>query len=363
MKPKLKSDVRLWRSLPSRRIFIGNRAIKLELPSNLSVANLEIALAEFKSNEIEWEQLKSRLTDEEFDVFEKILSGAGLIDSKSTAIIYQDNNCLQDKLQERRRLSVSEEIFLTRISIEANGITRTSDFKDGGLARVLERKYFQIEILGEGRLATSLFGLLVSSGFDNCRISPISRTSIFDSRAKNKFYVNSSSDLMGGYLQQKDIGFSRAESLYNLQQGSRLYADNYYCDDETDLVVCLGRPYPELLHSWLEKGTPQIYAEMISHGDIRIGPYVTGNSSACFNCVALSEVDSGIPLSMLLDYRHTFLPVALAGAGSGLMALEITRIADSDSSNLTDSTATLNMRNYLDPLITKWHRHPSCGCH
>ena len=355
--PRLKPGVKFWRSDLNRQLFIGTRFRNFLLPDYFGDLAIEPALASLANGK--FEQAKH-------SVLVAALKGLNLIDSQSTELNYQYRDNRSEDLNSRSIRSVAEQSFLTRFEIEAQGVSGADGVIDGGVARVLERRDFFIEIHGAGRILFPLLSNLITSGFDNCAIASNSDIRL--------------TDICGGFLRRSDSGFDTNRKLISLKEEVSLYPEVLGSGGKPDLIISIGPPAPEVMQNWLNLRIPQLFIDYENSSELRIGPYVEPGNGPCYNCLAIGESERGLPslnsLSWSLEIggsaerdlkssrrvRGFELTSSLASYGASLVALEAIKIADTENSNFHQKTILLSMLNYLEPQITSWERSPRCGC-
>lgn len=342
--PKLKSGVRYWRSDITRQLHIGSRLSSYLLPNQIGSFELEPALALLADGKLQNILEAQNLIS--------ILENLSLLDSEETEIDYRYGDEESRNIAASIRRSVAQESFLSRIKIEADGITRTPKLKDGGVRKVLERREFAIQIHGLGRIAFAILGTLIAAGFDLSEIS------------ENIEILGK--DVIGGCVSKKDIGLSARLKANELLSESSLYPEPLKVLKRADLIISIGRPFPEVLQNWNRERIPQLFIDFDSSGEARIGPYVEPGSSACYNCVNLAEREGGIPslstVNSSLPGSDLDVTAALATFCAGTVTLAVTQVADTGKSDLFEKSALYSTLNYLEPQITAWERSPRCGC-
>jgi hypothetical protein len=349
--PRLKSGVKFWRSDFNRQLLIGTRFKNYLLPDSFGDLAIEPALALLKVG---------RLEPERHAVLIAALKGLNLIDFQSTELHYQYRDNRSEDIGSLPIRSVAQESFLARFEIEASGVSGAEDVTDGGVARVLSRRDFFIEIYGTGRLLFPLLSNLIASGFDNCDIATRSEIKV--------------GDLSGGFLRRSDAGFDTNRKLIALKEEISLYPEYLGSGGKPDLIISIGSPTPEVMQNWLTLKIPQLFIDYENSSELRIGPYVMPGNGACYNCLSIGEIERGLPslrsiLGNIESEKKPHSPASefeltasLASLGSSLVALETIKIADSESSNLHQRTMLISSLNYLEPQITSWERSPRCGC-
>lgn len=342
--PKLKSGISFWRNGATGQLQIGSRFSNFLLPDQIGSLEIEPALRLLASGELaEGFETKNLLS---------ILEELSLLDQEETEINYEYGEEENRNIAALNNRSVAQDSFLTRIEIEADGITRTPKVKDGGIRKVLERREFAIQIHGSGRIAFALLGTLFATGFELCEI-----TKDFEVRGR---------DVIGGCVTKKDIGRAARLKMAELLLESSLYPEPSKLLKRANLIISIGSPPAEVLQEWNRERIPQLYIDFDNSGEIRIGPYIEPGFGACFNCVNIAENESGRPSINALHGSHSNddfeVTAALATFSAGIVSLEVARIADTGKSDLLNKSTLYSTLNYLEPQITAWERHPRCGC-
>lgn len=342
--PKLKTGVQFWRSGDTGQLQIGSRFLSFLLPDRIGSLEIEPALRLLVSGDLAEGFEKQNLLS--------ILEELALLDVEETEITYEYGEEENRNIAASNKLSVAQDSFLTRIQIEADGITRAPRVRDGGIRKVLERREFAIQIHGSGRIAFALLGTLFATGFELCEI-----TKDFEVQGR---------DVIGGCVTKKEIGRAARLKMAELLLESSLYPEPSQVLKKANLIISIGSPPAEVLQEWNQERIPQLFIDFDNPGEIRIGPYIEPGFGACFNCVNIAENESGrSSLNALhgsLSKDDLEVTAALATFSAGIVSLEVARIADTGKSDLLHKSALYSTLNYLEPQITAWERHPRCGC-
>ncbi len=347
---RFKVGIRYWRSSISRQLYVGTNNTHYKLPDKLGSIEVEVELRKLASGNIFSSSNKGVSTDA---TLIRILDSLNLVDLYKSNIEYRHNeNQIEiDEDSDRKNLAVAN--YLERVEIESAGISHLNGIKDGGITALLNRRDFGIEIFGSGRLVVSIFGALIASGF--------SATTI---RVSEKLEV-SNRDFIGGFLQQQDLGANLTNCLLRLRNGSSIFPSTYPAAIETSLIISIGRPSPEALKNWLEKGIPQLYIDFEHPGSMRIGPFVRPGNGPCSNCISLTEGETGSPLFGSYERSHEpklELATSLVLIGSGAIVTEVARFAATGYSELHKKSIRISLADFYAPQVTTWERHPRCGC-
>ena len=349
---RLKAGVDFWRSRLDGNIRIGSKSKNYLLPERIGELEVWPALERLRAG-ADLSQVAGRLIS--------ILKPLSLIDSEWKELSHIWRNNFDADPPKRATNSLAEENSLTRLRIEAEAITRRPKIADGGIGSLLNRRDFQIEIFGAGRILTPLLGALFSSGFQNLTLTDDSRVT--------------TQELVGGYLGLADVGNTFGSVLKNLKSSTAIRIDG--CEElptqgvKPDLLITLKRPGADLIMEWNRRGIPQLNLEVISSGELRIGPFLTPPKGACYNCIFIAEEEQGLGVSNSKMSKNKNLRIYEAGKevgatlallGSSLLALEVAQIADTGSSGLHQRSLDYSMLQFLEPQITSWERNPRCGC-
>lgn len=346
-RPRLKVGVRFWRSTKTGQLHIGTSERDYLLPEKLNGRDFEGLL-----NRIAKGELRSTGDQSTESTLVKVLDDLNLLDLYHTDLPYQYREARIVDLQDNVNRNVALANYRERIEIEAAGISHQAGVRDGGIESVLARSKLKIEIHGENRLALTVFGALIASGFDDCQLCLPE-----DSEVKSR-------DLIGGYLQRDDLGMRKRNLVQKLKTGSSIYPERPSNKPLPQLVISIGKPSPEMMRDWLNRKIPQLFIDFDHPGALRIGPFVAPGDGACYNCLTLTEGESGAP--PFGATRETSIGLELATylvlTGAGAMVAEVSRIAAHGNSELHQKTILISLSEYFAPHITTWERHPRCGC-
>ena len=334
-------------------MLIGSRFSNYLLPDQIGSLEIEPALHSLS---------KGRASNQpEIQILLSVLESLALLDFQTTEINYRYREEESRDIATSIRRSVAQEGFLNRIKIESDGIARAPQVRDGGTRKVLERRDFAIEIHGSGRIAFSLLGALIASGFDLAQI------------------VNGGEigpmDAIGNCINRKDIGLNAKIKNEELLNDSSLYPEPLQISKRADLIISIGSPFPEVLQTWNRERIPQLFLDFDNPGEIRIGPQIVPGMGACYNCVNIAENEGGRPLLDSLSralrpsqereisqIKNLEVTTALATFSAGVVALLTTQIAATGKSDLFQKSALYSTLKFLEPKITSWEQSPRCGC-
>ena len=348
--PRFKVGIRFWRSSINRQLYVGTRETHYLLPDKLGAIEVEVELKKFTRGNLFSNSNKRVSTN---STLVEILDSLNLVDLYQTNLDYQHNEKQIANLQESDRKNLALANYIERVEIESAGITHLPGIKDGGLSAFLNRRDFGIEIFGTGRLAVSIIGALIASGFSGAKI-----------RVNEKIEV-ANSDFAGGFLQRQDLGSKLSHCLSKLRNGSSIFPSNPSGALKNSLVISIGRPKPEMSKNWLQIGMPQLYIDFEHPGSMRIGPFVRPGYGPCYNCIDLTEGENGrsvLATNLGSDEPKLELATPLVFTGAGAIAAEVARFAATGKSDLHKKSIQISLSDFYAPQVTTWERHPRCGC-
>lgn len=233
--------------------------------------------------------------------------------------------------------------------------------RDGGVALLEARQRYGVEIFGENRIATALFGILLASGITQTYFSRTSR------RERPRV---EDCDLESSYLRAGDIGEGFHNRLTDLSRELSLFpfsTDGLADEAPTKfLKVFIGKVDSEHIAQALSDGDAHLLISVPDGPSLDIGPLVIPGKSACIRCVKLARADQ-FPSSSTIDlYRQAQqpqeIPVSASHHIAGYLAAEIISFFETGTSSLIAHRAHFN---YLTPSVfdrTRYSRHPLCGC-
>ncbi len=132
------------------------------------------------------------------------------------------------------------------------------------------------------------------------------------------------------------------------------------------LVVSAGVTSRDALDPLMRAGTPHLVVEGVG-GARRLGPFVEPGRTACLRCVDAHEAATDPRLPFLLDqaaasaaaYPPPVDPV-LDRLAAAWAVRDLTRYAEGDQPSTWSATVTVGATDA--PALTRWRRHPQCGC-
>ena len=252
------------------------------------------------------------------------LLSAGLIDYLVTQIVAPGRFKEQDQSSDAGYIQLQ-----SKITPELSATTWIRGVNDGGVEVLTNRRMALIEISGENRVATQLYGILLASGVTQTKMASASRRD--RARIGNQ-------DMCAGLLTNSDVGSNFQHTL----EDKALIAQSM-SEDEIHLIVAA----PD-------------------GPSIDIGPLVIPGKSACSRCVTLARSDQH-SLSREIDiFRSTHteleIPVTVAHFVAAQIASEILRFIDTKKSALISTRVRTHYLDICNPQHIRFARHPLCGC-
>lgn len=244
-----------------------------------------------------------------------------------------------------------------KLAPELSLATWLENVRDGGVTTLSKRRDWQVNIFGDSRIATLLYGILLSSG--------ISESSI---ESPNNHKKIGEADLCAGFLHPSDIGHSYAIRTDELSRELSLFPPAKRADaiPQQKLVVAVGNTYADQMQEWISQGVPHLFIDTPDSASLSIGPIVIPGQSPCARCISISRDDQNPTWREMSMQKQVALPrevpVSVAHYIAGVAALELLRFIDEGQSQLIGRSARLD---YRAPSILEWQtftRHPACGC-
>ena len=357
MNPRLKRGVEIWRS-EMGALRIGWPWRFITLPERLADLPVDALLGCLDGNRDSSEI--AALAGREGEILEPLLSfltREGLIDDKRTPIPFSlryDATTRKNREVDDAEVNTSDPAlaaFLSKFEIESGAASLLPGNRDGGRTPVLKRRTFPIEIVGAGRIAVSLGGLLLASGFSNTRFS----THLPKSHPSAKVQPR---DISGTFFRTSDLDSLKSKTLLELEKHS-LFGD-YESDPVSPLVIVVGRPAAESLQEWMSNDISHLIIEGLEPGSVRIGPLVIPGKSPCYGCHILWETESQGRRSLTLDDKESV--ASLTSLVAGVVAADIINFCNDGSSALIASTLTYSLERFISPHTQRLQIHPACGC-
>lgn len=355
IKPRLKVGTILLARKDSTYVGHCNRGLEITSPARTMLAVMDGAgtCAEIsQALGIPLEDIENLLRD---------LDAAGLIDTEPAKISVHtrfhsanahrashDSDDHNDGAVQQLRAKLAPELTLA---------TWLPHVRDGGITTLSRRRNWQVMIFGDSRIATLVYGILLSSG--------ISQTSV---QSPNDHRQISERDLCAGFIHPGDIGYSYAARTQELSRELSLFPTTKALEGEDlkQFVIAVGNTPADQVQEWMSKGIAHLIVDVPDGGALSIGPIVIPGQSPCARCISLALDDQNpkwgeISMQKILNPVNE-VPVSVAHCVSGIVALEALRYIDEGQSILIGAKVRLD---YREPTLQKaqtFTRHPACGC-
>ena len=284
------------------------------------------------------------------------LLSAGLIDYLVTQIVAPGRFKEQDQSSDAGYIQLQ-----SKITPELSATTWIAGVNDGGVEVLTNRRMALIEISGENRVATQLYGILLASGVTQTQMASASRRD--RARIGNQ-------DMCAGLLTSNDVGSNFQHTLEDKARELALFPskDKSITDEIPDvfLKVFIGNGHEALIAQSMSEDEIHLIVAAPDGPSIDVGPLVIPGKSACSRCVTLARSDQH-PLSREIDIfksTHTELeiPVTVAHFVASQIASEILRFIDTKKSALISTRVRTNYLDVCNPQHIRFARHPLCGC-
>jgi len=249
----------------------------------------------------------------------------------------------------------------SKITPELSATTWIPGVNDGGVEVLTNRRLALIEISGENRVATQLYGLLLASGVTQTKMATAARRD--RARIGNQ-------DMCAGLLTSSDVGSNFQHTLEDKARELALFPskDKSVAEDipEVFLKIFIGNGHEALIAQSMSEDEIHLIVSAPDGPSIDVGPLVIPGKSACSRCVTLARSDQHV-LSREIDiFRSTHteleIPVAIAHFVAAQIASEILRFIDTKKSVLISTRVRTNYLDICNPQHIRFARHPLCGC-
>jgi hypothetical protein len=284
------------------------------------------------------------------------LLSAGLIDYLVTQIVAPGRFKEQDQSSDAGYIQLQ-----SKITPELSATTWIAGVNDGGVEVLTNRRMALIEISGENRVATQLYGILLASGVTQTKMASASRRD--RARIGNQ-------DMCAGLLTSSDVGSNFQHTLEDKARELALFPskDKSSADEipEVFLKVFIGNGHEALIAQSMSEDEIHLIVAAPDGPSIDIGPLVIPGKSACSRCVTLARSDQHSLLREIDIFRSTHteleIPVTVAHFVAAQIASEILRFIDTKKSALISTRVRTNYLDVCNPQHIRFARHPLCGC-
>ncbi len=339
--------------IEGNRVFVGCNGSGIECEA-LGINSI-IAAFDGKKSAQEIADALAISTEIVCEVIGQLLS-AGLIDYLVTPIVAPGRFKEQDQSADAGFIQLQ-----SKITPELSATTWIPGVNDGGVEVLTNRRLALIEISGENRVATQLYGLLLASGVTQTKMASASRRD--RARIGNQ-------DMCAGLLTSGDVGSNFQHTLEDKARELALFPskDKSVAEDipEVFLKIFIGNGHEALIAQSMSEDEIHLIVAAPDGPSIDVGPLVIPGKSACSRCVTLARSDQH-SLSREIDiFRSTHteleIPVSLSHFVAAQIASEILRFIDTKKSALISTRVRTNYLDVCNPQHIRFARHPLCGC-
>lgn len=339
--------------IEGNRVFVGCNGSGIQCEA----LGIRTIIAAFDGKKSAQEIAEALAIDSEIvrQVVAQLLS-AGLIDYLVTQIVAPGRFKEQDQSSDAGYIQLQ-----SKITPELSATTWIPGVNDGGVEVLTKRRMALIEISGENRVATQLYGILLASGVTQTKMASASRRD--RARIGNQ-------DMCAGLLTSSDVGSNFQHTLEDKARELALFPskDKSNTDEipEVFLKVFIGNGHEALIAQSMSEDEIHLIVAAPDGPSIDIGPLVIPGKSACSRCVTLARGDQH-PLSREIDiFRSTHteleIPVTVAHFVAAQIASEILRFIDTKKSALISTRVRTSYLDVCNPQHIRFARHPLCGC-
>lgn len=240
---------------------------------------------------------------------------------------------------------------------------------DSGVSIINARQNVRIEIYGSDRIATLLYGILLSSGVTYTHFA-------LGSRSDSPTITDS--DLSAGFIRATDVGLGFKQRMDDLGKELSLFPIESHenaqeLDDqepERFIKIHTGQLDPLLLAQWMASGHEHIVISQLDGGQLVFGPIVEPGKTPCTRCrdITIDHVLGGV--SVIADKFSLSTPpqiqqpaVFAAHYLAGLIASFLLTHIDQGESQLTGGYMAVDTINPSESSLITLGRNPECGCH
>jgi bacteriocin biosynthesis cyclodehydratase domain-containing protein len=256
-----------------------------------------------------------------------------------------------------------------RVAPELSHTRLLPGVNDSGASIINARQNVRIEIYGSDRIATLLYGILLSSGVTYTHFA-------LGTRLHDPLIIDT--DLSAGFIRSTDVGQSYRQRMEDLGKELSLFPiERLENAQELDgepperyIKVHIGAMDTHLLSQWMSAGQEHIVISPPDGGKCVIGPLVQPGKTPCTRCrnISIEEVDGSPSVTadkVLIGDRpdNQEMPVFVAHYLAGLIASFILQRIDSSTSDLTGAYMEVDSLALSASSLIPVSRNPACGCH
>ena len=256
-----------------------------------------------------------------------------------------------------------------RVAPELSHTRLLPGVRDSGASIINARQNVRIEIYGSDRIATLLYGILLSSGVTYTHFA-------LGTRSQDPLVIDT--DLSAGFIRSTDVGQSYKQRMEDLGKELSLFPiERLESAQELDgepperyIKIHIGAMDPQLLSQWMSAGQEHLVITPPDGGKCVIGPLVQPGKTPCTRCrnIAIDEVigSASVVADKVLIGDHPDvqeMPVFVAHYIAGLIASFILQRIDQNKSDLTGAYMAVDSLALSQSSLMPISRNPACGCH
>jgi len=209
------------------------------------------------------------------------LLSAGLIDYLVTQIVAPGRFKEQDQSSDAGYIQLQ-----SKITPELSATTWIPGVNDGGVQVLTKRRSALIEISGENRVATQLYGILLASG--------VTQTKMASAARRDRARIGNQ-DLCAGLLTNSDVGSNFQHTLEDKARELALFPNKDKSSTEeipeVFLKVFIGNGHEALIAQSMSEDETHLIVSAPDGPSIDVGPLVIPGKSACSRCITLARSD------------------------------------------------------------------------
>jgi hypothetical protein len=239
---------------------------------------------------------------------------------------------------------------------------------DSGVSIINARQNVRVEIYGSDRIATLLYGILLSSGVTYTHFA-------LGTRSESTVVIDT--DLSAGFIRATDVGHGFKQRMEVLGKELSLFPIESHenaqeIDDQESerfIKIHTGQLDPQLLAQWMTSGHEHLVISPLDGGHLVFGPIVEPGKTPCTRCRditiahalgGVSAVADKISLSAQVQIQQP--PVFAAHYLAGVIASFILAHIDQGKSQLTGGYMAVDTLNLSQSSLIALGRNPECGC-
>jgi hypothetical protein len=256
-----------------------------------------------------------------------------------------------------------------RVAPELSHTRLLPGVNDSGASIINARQNVRVEIYGSDRIATLLYGILLSSGVTYTHFA-------LGTRSHDPLIIDT--DLSAGFIRSTDVGQPYRQRMEDLGKELSLFPiERLENAQELDgepperyIKIHVGAMDTHLLSQWMSAGQEHIVISPPDGGKCVIGPLVQPGKTPCTRCrnISIEEVIGSPSVTadkVLIGDRpdNQEMPVFVAHYLAGLIASFILQRIDSNTSDLMGAYMEVDSLALSASSLIPVSRNPACGCH